>query len=146
TERGIGHGTDGNAGKAGRIQVVAPSGIATAGPVREDQVDTRHDIGPAAIDSRGLLDTQRRAGARLNDAGQLPASQGGVERALSPAEPRQLVDERRVHAMPDVVARGSAIEFRIPEVLVVVEAGNVVRREVATLSGHTLAQRVVDLP
>src|SRR5438552_9995982 len=62
------------------------------------------------------------------------------------ADPRELVNERAVQTMTHVVTGRSAVEFRIPEVLVVLEAGDVVRGEIAALRGLALAQRVVDIP
>ena len=48
--------------------------------------------------------------------------------------------------MADVVAGRTAIVFRIPEVLIVLERRDVVRRQVATLRRLALAERVIDLP
>src|SRR6266566_5426439 len=62
------------------------------------------------------------------------------------ADPGELVNERSVQTMTDIVTGRSAVEFRIPEVLVVVEAGDVVRGEIAALRGLALPQRVVDVP
>src|SRR5688572_30825065 len=48
--------------------------------------------------------------------------------------------------MTDVVRGGTIVEFRIPEVLYIVEAGDVVHREIAALRRLALAQRVIDVP
>src|SRR5215831_8070122 len=48
--------------------------------------------------------------------------------------------------MADVVAGGPAIEFWIPEVLVVIEARDVIGGKIAALRRDALAQRVVQFP
>src|SRR5439155_24576226 len=89
---------------------------------------------------------QRRARSRLHDAGKLPTAEGAVEHAVSTPHARELINERAVEPVTHVVAGRSAIEFRIPEVLIVLEAGDVVRGEIASLRRNAPAQRVVDFP
>ncbi len=63
-----------------------------------------------------------------------------------PPIPRELVNERSVQPMADVVRGGTIIKFRIPEILYVVEAGDVVHRQIATLRGLAFTQCVIDVP
>src|SRR5688500_18104514 len=48
--------------------------------------------------------------------------------------------------MTDVVHGGTVVKFRIPEVLGVVEAGEVVHGEIAALRSVAFAERVIDVP
>ena len=149
-KRGVGGRTHGNSGEAGRIQVRAASGIAAVPPIGKHEVNAGDDIGPAAIDSRWLLDSENRAGSYLHDAGHLPTAEDVINDAVPARDSRKFDNERAVQTMPDVIAGRPAIEFRIPEVLIDVEVGsaarNVVRGEVATLRRLARAERVVDFP